>query len=102
MKGSPGHVVAGCFGLSAFAIAVVAGLASETPADSVLARSVFAMIICYPVGLVIGMICERAIQAHIDKEVEKGEVARAGGTIDDVPIEAGATTVAKADEISVM
>ena len=86
MKGSPGHVVAACFGLTAFAIAIVAGLASDTPANSVLSRSVIAMILCYPVGLVVGMICDRVIQSHLstlqaeaDPEDGIGEVSQAEG-----------------------
>lgn len=66
MKGSPSHVVAACFGMTAFTIAIVAGLSSDTPAHVVLTRSVFAMIACYPLGLVVGVICERVIQSHLD------------------------------------
>ena len=76
MKGSPGHVVAACFGLTAFTIAIVAGLASESPAHSVLSRAVIAMILCYPVGLVVGMICDRIILSHLSNlpaEADPGE-----------------------------
>lgn len=59
-------VISACFALASFAVAILAGLASDNPASSVLARALMAMIICYPVGLVVGMICERLIVAHIE------------------------------------
>ena len=60
-----GKVISACFALASFAVAILAGLASDNPASSVLARALMAMMICYPVGLAIGLICERLIIAHI-------------------------------------
>lgn len=58
-------VIAGCFALSAFAVAVSAGLVSDNPAAQVLGRAIMCMLVCYPVGLVIGMVCVRVISAHV-------------------------------------
>ena len=59
-------MIAGCFALSAFAVAVIAGLASDNPASEVLGRALLCMVVCYPVGLVVGMVCVRVISAHVE------------------------------------
>lgn len=59
-------VISACFALASFAVAILAGLASDNPASSVLLRALMAMIICYPLGLVVGLICERLILTHIE------------------------------------
>lgn len=59
-------MIAGCFALSAFAVGVLAGLASDNPAPQVLGRAIICMLVCYPVGLVIGMVCVRVIAAHVE------------------------------------
>jgi len=58
-------VIAGCFALSAFSVAILAGLASENTTAQILQRAVISMIACYPVGLIIGIICERVIMSHV-------------------------------------
>ena len=65
MSKTPSSAIAGCFALSAFAVAVVAGLAAQNPASSILVRALIAMIVCYPVGLIIGLICQRLMFDHI-------------------------------------
>lgn len=59
-------VIAGCFALSAFAVAVLAGLATDNPAAQVLGRAIVCMLVCYPVGLAIGLVCVRVISAHVE------------------------------------
>ena len=66
MRGVSAKVIAACFTLAAFAVAVVAGLASDNPATHVLVRAVVAMIVCYPIGFIVGIVCERIISAHIE------------------------------------
>jgi tetrahydromethanopterin S-methyltransferase subunit C len=58
------RVMAGCLALAAFAIAIFAGLAAGNAAGLVLVRALMAMILCYPVGFIIGMICQRVIEMH--------------------------------------
>lgn len=58
-------VIAGCFSLAAFGVAVVAGLASDNPTLTILTRALICMIVCYPIGWLIGMICQRIIEDHI-------------------------------------
>ena len=65
MNAMTAKVIAGCFALSAFSVAILAGLASENTTAQILQRAVLSMIVCYPVGLIIGMVCERVIVSHI-------------------------------------
>jgi hypothetical protein len=69
------RLIAGCFALAAFAVAIVAGLGAEHGAAQVLLRSVIAMMLCYPVGLVAGMVCERVMRAHVES-LRAAEAAR--------------------------
>lgn len=58
---SPANVVAGCLGLAAFAIALLAGLGSGAEADVVLLRAVVSMFVCFLVGYVVGLAGEHAM-----------------------------------------
>jgi hypothetical protein len=66
-----GRVIAACFALAAFAVAIIAGLAGGAGTAQVLLRAVIAMMLCYPVGWVAGMVCERVIRAHVESEGTK-------------------------------
>lgn len=63
--GTVSKVMAGCFSMAAFAVAIIAGLTSGNPAVLVLGRALIAMILCYPVGFIVGVVCERVIAQHI-------------------------------------
>jgi len=65
MSAMTAKVIAGCFALSAFSVAILAGLAGENTTAQILQRAVISMIVCYPVGLIVGIICERVIVSHI-------------------------------------
>jgi len=60
-------VIAGCFGLAAFAVAIVAGLAHDNPTAQILLRAILAMAVCYFIGAIAGMICERVIVLHVEQ-----------------------------------
>jgi tetrahydromethanopterin S-methyltransferase subunit C len=66
MKGIAASTIAGCFALSAFTVAIVAGLASGNPALSVLWRAIVALLVCYPLGFAVGMVAQHLVQQHID------------------------------------
>ena len=66
MSGRSSRVIAGSFALAAFAVAVLSGLFSDNPASAVLGRAVMSMVVCYPIGLMAGMLCERVITAHVE------------------------------------
>ena len=65
LTNSTGRVIAGLFALSAFGVAMISGLASDNPASSVLARAIMAMFLSYPVGWIVGMICQYVIDDHL-------------------------------------
>jgi len=69
--GSVSKVMAGCFSMAAFAVAIIAGLSSGNPAVLILGRALIAMVLCYVVGLVVGVICERVIALHMQEHAEK-------------------------------
>jgi hypothetical protein len=68
MNADTGRVIAGCFALAAFAVAIIAGISAGKDAAQVLLHAVIAMMLCYPVGLVAGMVCDREVRAHIEAE----------------------------------
>ena len=72
-RGSPGHVLGACFAMAAFVVAVVAGLARENTPSAILLRAVLAMIVCYPVGMLVGMMCLRVLQEHVKAPQETVE-----------------------------
>ena len=65
MTGNVSRVIAGCFSLAAFATAIVAGLAGGNEASAVLVRAAIAMFICYPLGLIVGGICQRIVNEYV-------------------------------------
>ena len=62
---STGRVIAGLFALASFGVAMISGLASDNPASSVLTHAIMAMFLSYPVGWVVGMICQHVIDDHL-------------------------------------
>lgn len=59
------RLVAANFGLCAFAVAIVAGLAAGNPAERILAGALVAMIICHFLGLGLGAVAERIVADHL-------------------------------------
>ncbi len=62
----PSRVIAVCFGLVAFAIALVMGLSAGNETLVILQRAILAMLGCMMVGWVVGVIAQRAVQDRID------------------------------------
>ena len=73
MKGTASKAVAGCFALAAFTVAVVAGLAGGNTAISILGRALVAMIVCYPLGLLVGIVCRQVIQQHLREPADPAD-----------------------------
>ncbi|MBC23886.1 MAG: hypothetical protein CMJ32_08245 [Phycisphaerae bacterium] len=47
-------LVGACFGLVSFSVSIIVGLQSTNPAMTILLRALFALLICYTVGYVLG------------------------------------------------
>ena len=60
-----GRVIASCFALAAFAVSVLTGLAENIDAAQILLRAVAAMIVCFPVGAIVGLTCDSVIRSHL-------------------------------------
>ncbi len=78
MAGAASRAVAGCFALAAFSVAVVAGLAGGNAPSSILVRALIAMIVCYPVGLVIGLVCQHVVEEHVKARSDASVVPERG------------------------
>ena len=77
VRGMPTKVIGGCLALGAFAVAIVAGLAADNPADEILSRALIAMAVCYPVGVIIGVVAERAVDEHVRTHIKKNPLGGA-------------------------
>ncbi|MCH6552037.1 MAG: hypothetical protein IH804_08495 [Planctomycetes bacterium] len=75
MKPVPSNVIGACFSLAAFAVAILAGLVSGNGVTSILVRAVLAMIVCYPVGLIIGLVCQRVVDDQVAGYREANPIA---------------------------
>lgn len=64
--GVPAKVIAASFALAAFAVAVIAGLASGNPTRAILTDAILAMLACHLAGLFIGALMQRVINEHLD------------------------------------
>ena len=78
MRGIPSQVIAGSCACAAFAIAVARGMAAGNPADLILQRALIAMVVCFVIGSVIGMICQRVVGG----ERRDGEVGSGPDSLD--------------------
>jgi putative Mn2+ efflux pump MntP len=58
----PSHVIATIFGLSAFSVAVLSGLAAGAAPTGTLVRAVLVMAIFHFVGNVVGLMIERIVR----------------------------------------
>ena len=75
MTGGVSRAVAGCFALAAFAVAVVAGLAGGNGATAILLRALIVMVICYPVGLLAGLVCQYVVDQHVRQQAAEAAAA---------------------------
>jgi hypothetical protein len=63
---SPSKLFGAVLGLTAFAIAVIAGLASGVDAASIMKRGIVAMLACYGVGAALGAVAGHAIREYLE------------------------------------
>jgi NhaP-type Na+/H+ or K+/H+ antiporter len=62
---SPSKLYAAVLGLTAFLVAVVAGLFSGSPGADVLSHAIVSMVVCYALGAVLGVVAGRAISEFV-------------------------------------
>jgi len=78
---SPAKLIAAVFAMSAFAVAVFAGLWAGNAAGGVVARAVFVLVIFHFVGYLIGSWCEVMIAAHIARYEASAKRASDSGAL---------------------
>lgn len=84
---SPAKVFAAVLGLTAFAVAVTAGLFAGSPGGEVLSRAMLSMAACYPLGLLLGAAAGRAIDEHIRSHRERHPLTDLSKILDSYVIE---------------
>ncbi len=72
-------VIACVLALSAFAIAIVAGLAAGNAAEVILSRALVAMLVCQGVGLAIGSVGEGVIRDYLRAYERANPIPRPAG-----------------------
>ncbi len=88
----PSVVIAGALSASAFAVAVLSGVWADRAAASTLADAIVALVVCYPLGLLIGKVAtiavdERAAQYMQTKPL--ADLSRSDAAVNDGPPEEG-------------
>lgn len=63
----PSRVIASLLALVAFTAAIVAGVIAQNTAWTIVWRASLAMIGCYWIGRVVGVISQRALYEHLDR-----------------------------------
>jgi hypothetical protein len=86
LQGAVTKVVACSAGLGAFAIAVVAGLAADNPADEILSRAIICMAAMYFIGLGLGAVVERAVHERALQHIRDNPLPGAGAASADEPM----------------
>lgn len=64
---APSRIIASCFALSAFAIALISGLAAGRAASSILGTAVLALLACYILGLIVASVANVAVSERIEQ-----------------------------------
>jgi hypothetical protein len=62
----PSVVIAGGFAVSGFTVAVFSGLWAMRSASATLADAILALLVCYPIGYVIGRVATIAIDERVE------------------------------------
>lgn len=64
---APSRIIASCFALSAFAIALIAGLSAGRSVSEILSTAVFALLGCYILGLIVASVANVAVSERIEQ-----------------------------------
>lgn len=81
-SGAISRVYAGVAGLTAFVVAVLAGLHAQNGSAHILATALVCMVACYLVGSLLGAIAEHAVRAHLAGYRERHPVPEPSPALD--------------------
>ena len=62
---TPAKTISAVMGLTAFALAVIAGWAAQNPLATILTRAIIAMAICYAVGQILGWVATKVAREYM-------------------------------------
>lgn len=80
----PARVIAGCFAMSAFSIAVISGIFAGNPATTVLSKALICLFGAYLLGLIAGEILAFAIRDHLRQYVAEHPIPNSDISLDDM------------------
>ncbi len=66
--GGVSKLIAACFALSAFAVAIIAGMMSGNSSTQILLNAVIVLIVCYPIGWMAGLLCQYVVHEHTTRQ----------------------------------
>lgn len=92
-NGPPALVIAGTFSMTAFAVALVSGGLAGGSAVAVISDALAAMLLCYPLGYVVGKLGNRVISERIASFKKERAVPDLRSAIEAIDREAGVLTV---------
>ena len=61
-------IVGACFGLVSFSVSIIVGLQASNPAMTILLRGLFALLVCYSIGYVLGHLARFVLASSNDVE----------------------------------
>jgi uncharacterized membrane protein len=87
---NPTRMISGTVALAGFVVAVVAGMAVENPASTILTRALLAMLACNLLGSAIGAIAHWTGAQHVERHVRSTPIPSMGNSrsvavADDMP-----------------
>lgn len=80
----PARVIAACFAMCAFSVAVVTGIFTGNPATTVLSRALVALFGAYFLGLLGGEILAFAIRDHLREYFAENPIPNSEVSVDDL------------------
>lgn len=86
---SIGRPIGTCFALTAFAIAITAGLLAQNNTITVLGRAIVVLVACRVMGAMLGWVISRVAAESLDMQDQAARVAVSDGIGSAVTIEVG-------------
>lgn len=78
----PANIIATSFSLIVFSTAIAVGVSAHNPAQTVMWRAMVAMIICWPIGLIIGTLAQKTIERNIENYKSAHPVPQGAGELE--------------------
>ncbi len=75
------RVIASCFAIVGFVAALVIGFAADLSADAILWRAMVVMVICWPVGRLLGALAQHAVEENINEYKRSHPIPRDAASV---------------------